>query len=119
MLDRLRSIVGDKGLISDPADMAPWLSDWRQRRTGKAIAVVSPATTAEAAAVVALCNEEDQPIFPVGGNTGLCFGAVPESDRPNKPGIVISTRRMNRIRAIDRATGLATVDAGVVLNELH
>ena len=119
MLDRLRSIVGDKGLISDPADMAPWLSDWRQRRTGKAIAVVSPATTAEAAAVVALCNEDDQPIFPVGGNTGLCFGAVPESDRPNKPGIVISTRRMNKIRAIDRATGLATVDAGVVLSELH
>lgn len=119
MLDRLRSIVGDKGLLSDPADMAPWLSDWRGRRTGKAIAVVSPANIAEAAAVVALCAKEEQPIFPVGGNTGLCFGAVPESDRPNKPGIVISMRRMNRIRAIDRATGLATVDAGVVLAELH
>jgi len=119
VLDRLRNIVGDKGLLSNPADMAPWLSDWRGRRTGNAIAVVSPASTAETAAVVALCNEEDQPIFPVGGNTGLCFGAVPESDRPNKPGIVVSTRRMNNIRAIDRATGLATVDAGVILSELH
>ncbi len=119
MLDRLRDIVGEKGLLSDPAEMAPWLSDWRQRRTGRAIAVVSPSTTAETAAVVALCNEQDQPIFPVGGNTGLCFGAVPESNRADKPGIVISTRRMNKIRAIDRATGLATVDAGVVLGELH
>jgi FAD/FMN-containing dehydrogenase len=119
VLDRLRSIVGDKGLLSDPTDMAPWLSDWRQRRTGRAIAVVSPATTAETAAVVGLCDKEDQPIFPVGGNTGLCFGAVPESDRPDKTGIVISTRRMNKIRAIDRATGLATVDAGVVLSALH
>jgi FAD/FMN-containing dehydrogenase len=119
VLERLHSIVGDKGLLSDPSDMAPWLSDWRGRRTGKAIAVVSPANIAEAAAVVALCAKEDQPIFPVGGNTGLCFGAVPESDRPDKPGVVISMRRMNRIRAIDRATGLATVDAGVVLSELH
>lgn len=119
MLKRLRTIVGDKGLLSNPADMAPWLSDWRQRRTGQAIAVVSPASTAEAAAVVALCAEEDQPIFPVGGNTGLCYGAVPESNRPNKTGVVISMRRMNKIRAIDRATGLATVDAGVVLGDLH
>lgn len=119
MLERLRTIVGDKGLLSNPADMAPWLSDWRGRRTGHAIAVVSPANTTEAAAVVALCAEEGQPIFPVGGNTGLCFGAVPESDQLNKPGIVISTRRMNRIRAIDRATGLVTVDAGVVLGDLH
>lgn len=119
MLDRLRNIVGDKGLLSDPSDMAPWLSDWRGRRTGAAIAVVSPANIAEAAAVVALCAKHEQPIFPVGGNTGLCFGAVPESDRPDKPGIVISMRRMNKIRAIDRATGLATVDAGVVLGDLH
>lgn len=119
MLERLRTIVGDKGLLSDPADMAPWLSDWRGRRTGQAIAVVSPANIAEAAAVVALCAKHEQPIFPVGGNTGLCFGAVPESDRPDKRGIVISMRRMNKIRAIDRATGLATVDAGVVLSELH
>lgn len=119
MLERLRTIVGDKGLISDPAGMAPWLSDWRQRRSGKAIAVVAPANTNEASAVVALCAAEDQPIFPVGGNTGLCFGAVPESDRPNKPGVVVSMRRMNQIRAIDRATGLATVDAGVVLGDLQ
>ena len=119
MLERLRKIVGDKGLLSDSAEMAPWLSDWRQRRTGAAIAVVSPANTAEVAAIVALCAEQEQPIFPVGGNTGLCYGAVPESDQPAKPGIVLSTRRMNSIRAIDRATGLATVDAGVVLSELH
>lgn len=119
MLERLRAIVGDKGLVANPAEMEPWLTDWRQRRRGNALCVVSPATTAEVAAVVALCETEGQPVFPVGGNTGLCFGAVPESTRPGKPGIVLSLRRMNRIRAIDRATGIATVDAGVVLGDLH
>lgn len=119
MLDRLRAIVGEKGLISDPGEMAPWLTDWRQRRRGEALCVVSPATTAEVAAVVALCAAEGQPVFPVGGNTGLCFGAVPESGRPGKVGIVLSLRRMNRIRAVDQATGIATVEAGVVLGDLH
>lgn len=119
MLEALRGIVGDKGLITDPAGMEPWLVDWRQRRRGHALAVVQPATTTEVSAVVALCAAQGQPIFPVGGNTGLCFGAVPESDRADKPGIVLSLRRMNRIRGVDRATGVATVDAGVVLGDLH
>ena len=119
MLDRLRAIVGDKGLITDPGEMAPWVTDWRQRRVGAALAVLSPASTDEVAAVIALCAAEGQPVFPLGGNTGLCFGAVPESTVPGKLGIVLSLRRMNRIRAIDPATGLATVDAGVVLADLH
>lgn len=119
MLEALRGIVGDKGLVTDPVEMEPWLIDWRQRRRGHALAVVQPASTAEVSAVVALCAAQGQPIFPAGGNTGLCFGAVPESDRADKPGIVLSLRRMNRIRAIDRATGVATVDAGVVLGDLH
>lgn len=119
MLDALRGIVGDKGLITDPAEMEPYLVDWRQRRRGSALAVVQPTSTAEVSAVVALCAAQGQPIFPVGGNTGLCFGAVPESDRPDKPGIMLSLRRMNRIRDLDRASGIATVDAGVVLGDLH
>lgn len=119
MLEALRGIVGDKGLITDPTEMEPWLVDWRQRRRGHALAVVQPASTAEVTAVVTLCAAQGQPVFPAGGNTGLCFGAVPESGRADKPGIVLSLRRMNRIRAIDRATGVATVDAGVVLGDLH
>lgn len=119
MLERLRAIVGAKGVITDPGEMEPWTTDWRQRRRGNALCVVAPATTAEVSAVVGLCAAERQPVFPVGGNTGLCYGAVPESGRAGKPGIVLSLRRMNRIRAIDRATGIATADAGVVLADLH
>ncbi|ALA18629.1 MULTISPECIES: FAD-binding oxidoreductase [unclassified Chelatococcus] len=119
MLNALRAIVGDKGLVTDPAEMEPYLVDWRQRRRGSTLAVVQPTSTAEVSAVVALCAAQEQPIFPVGGNTGLCFGAVPESNRPGKPGIMLSLRRMNRIRGIDRASGIATVDAGVVLGDLH
>lgn len=119
MLEALRAIVGDKGLITDPAEMEPYLVDWRQRKRGSALAMIQPTSTAEVSAVAALCAAQGQPIFPVGGNTGLCFGAVPESNRAGKPGIMLSLRRMNRIRGLDRASGIATVDAGVVLGDLH
>ena len=119
MIAELHRIVGDKGLVLDPVEMEPWITDWRRRRRGHALAVVQPASTAEVSQVVALCAAHGQPVFPIGGNTGLCFGAVPESDRAERPGIVLSLRRMNRIRAVDRATGVATVDAGVVLGDLH
>ena len=119
MLSSLQAIVGEKGVISDPAEMAPWLTDWRGRWKGDAVAVVSPASTEEVAAVVRLCSERGEPVFPVGGNTGLCFGAVPLSGMQGKRGIVLSLRRMNRIRQIDEAANLVTVDAGVVLGDLH
>ena len=119
MLDRLAAIVGPRGLTVDAVGMEPWLTDWRGRRTGRALAVVSPASTAEVSAVVALCAAERQPVFSVGGNTGLCYGAVPESPDPQRPGIALSLRRMNRVRGIDRAANIATVDAGTVLADLH
>lgn len=119
MLDRLAGIVGPKGLTADPAEMEPWLTDWRGRRRGRALAVVSPASTAEVAEVVRVCAAERQPVFSVGGNTGLCYGAVPESPDPDRPGITLSLRRMNRVRGLDRAADLATVDAGVILADLH
>ncbi|MBS9722199.1 FAD-binding oxidoreductase [Tianweitania sp. BSSL-BM11] len=119
MLEKLREIVGEKGLIVDRGEMAPFLTDWRNRRTGDALCVVLPASTEEVAAVVKLAAAERQPIFPSGGNTGLCYGAVPETDRPSKLGIVLALQRMNRIREIDRSANLMTVDAGVVLANIH
>jgi FAD/FMN-containing dehydrogenase len=119
VLDALRAIVGDKGLITDDGEMQPFVTDWRGLRIGTALCVVLPASTQEVSEVVALCARNGQPVFPLGGNTGLCYGAVPESGMADRPGIMLSLRRMNRIREIDAAAGLATVDAGVVLADLH
>lgn len=119
MIDRLLEIVGPKGVIADPVDMQPYLMDWRGRKQGRALCVVLPASTEEVSAVLALAFTEGQPIFPLGGNTGLCFGAVAESGAADKPGIVLSLRRMNRIREIDRVSDIITVDAGAVLADVH
>ncbi len=111
-LDRLRSIVGPNGLITDPVDMAPYLAEWRGRFKGNSPAVVRPASTEEVAAVVKACAETGQPIVPQGGNTSLVGGSIPY-ERGEE--IVLNLSRMNRIRDLDPLNYTMTAEAGVVL----
>ena len=67
-------------MVSDPAEMAPWLRDYRQRWGGPALAVVQPDSTADVAAVVRWCVDHDAVIVPQGGNTGLTGASVPLAD---------------------------------------
>jgi len=119
VIDRLLEIVGPKGIVDDPLEMAPYLTDWRGQKQGRAVCVVLPASTQEVSAVMRLAAQENQPVFPLGGNTGLCYGAVPESGDAGKPGIVLSLRRMNRIRDVDTVSDIVTVDAGAILADVH
>ncbi len=107
---------GAKGVAVSPHDIAPWLTDWRGRYTGTAAAVLSPASTDDVAFLVALASEYRVPLVPQGGNTGMVGGATPPEDGS---ALVLSLRRMNRIRAIDAAAGSVTAEAGVVLQTLH
>ena len=77
VLDRLRAIVGDKGLILDEQDKEPFVTDWRGSRAGTAAVVVRPASVEEVAKVVKLCHDNGIAIVPQAGNTGLMGGATP------------------------------------------
>ncbi|MBN8908961.1 MAG: FAD-binding oxidoreductase, partial [Rhodospirillales bacterium] len=69
LLDALRAIVGASGLLTDPADTAPFSEDWRRLYRGRTPAVVRPGTAEECAAVVRLCAETGTRLVPQGGNT--------------------------------------------------
>ena len=115
-LDAASSILGDKGLTDDPELLEPWLTDWRGRYTGRALALASPGSTEEVAALVRLAREHDVAIVPQGGNSGMCGGATPDT---SGTALLLSLRRMNSIRAFDHADRRITCDAGVVLQTLH
>ena len=108
--------LGPKAVISDPAEIEPWLTDWRGRVHGAACAILAPATTGEVAAIVRLAAEHRVPLVPQGGNTGMVAGATPPADGS---ALLLSMRRMNRIRSISAENRLAIAEAGVVLAELH
>ncbi len=111
-LARLRTIVGENGLLSSQADIAPYCADWRGRYHGDALCVVRPASTAELSQVVHVCAEAGLPMVPQGGNTGLCGGATPHVGRKE---VLVSLSRMNRIRSFDRDNASITVEAGCKL----
>ena len=115
-LEQMRSAVGAKGFTTVGEDMAPWLTDWRGRYTGKAAAMVSPANTQETAAIVRIANENAVGIVPQGGNSGMVGGATPDSDGQS---VLLSLRRMNRIRSIEPENQLVVCEAGVILQNLH
>lgn len=104
--------IHDIAPFDTPADMQPFLTDWRKRHNGRARAVVSPGSTAAVAQVVALCARHRVPIFPQGGNTSLCGASVPDE---SGNGIVLSLRRMNRILSVDPQDNSMIVEAGCVL----
>ena len=116
VLDALVSIVGEKGFTADPLEMAPWCRDWRGRYEGRALAMVSPADTAEVARVVNFARERGLSLVPQGGNTGTVGGATPNAEGTQ---LILSLRRMNQISLIDPVANLALVEAGVILETLH
>jgi FAD/FMN-containing dehydrogenase len=115
-LQQFRAVVGDAAVLTDPSDIASYLTDWRGNFTGRALAVVRPANTAEVAAVVKICASTATPIVPQGGNTGQVGGSVPDADGT---AIVLSLNRMNRIRAIDTDSDTIIAEAGVILQTLQ
>ncbi|MBL7466302.1 FAD-binding oxidoreductase, partial [Escherichia coli] len=84
----------------DPHEIEPWESDWRGRYHGSAPALLSPGSTEEVAAIIRLAGELGVKIVPQGGNTGMVGGATPPADGS---ALLLSTRRMNRIRSVDTA----------------
>ncbi|NWK94693.1 hydroxyacid dehydrogenase [Sphingobium lactosutens] len=116
IIDRFAALLGPKGVTSEQDDITPWASDWRGRYHGAAAAILSPASTAEVAATVKLAAELGVPLVPQGGNTSMVGGATPPADGS---ALILSLRRMNRIRSLSSDDNLAVCEAGVILSVLH
>jgi len=114
-LEQARALLGANGLVTDSADIEPWLTDWRGRYHGKAMAMAQPANSEQLAQLVALCADAGVPIVAQGGNSGMVGGATPDE---SGSAIVLSTRRLTDL-AIDCEARLARCGAGVVLQVLH
>jgi FAD/FMN-containing dehydrogenase len=114
-LTGLRRILGPAGLLTDPKDMASYLTDWRRMFTGSALAVLRPANTDQVAAAVRLCAAHNVAIVPQGGNTGLAGGATPTGTAPQ---VVLSLSRMAAIGTPDPISMVVEAQAGAILQRV-
>jgi len=109
LASQIAARIGAKNVVTDPDLLAPHLSEWRGRYSGQTPFAAYPATTDEVAAIVTLCAAAGAKITPQGGNTGLVGAQIPDGE------VLISLRRMNRIREIDAGNDSLTAEAGVIL----
>ena len=116
MIAAVERSLGAKAVVTDPSEIEPWLTDWRGRVHGEARAILAPKSTEEVAGIVALAAEHRVPLVPQGGNTGMAAGATPP---PDGSALILSLRRMNRLRSISAENRLAVAEAGMILADLH
>ncbi|HAV62870.1 MAG TPA: FAD-binding oxidoreductase, partial [Verrucomicrobiales bacterium] len=109
LLQRLRGIVGDDGVISHPHELLVYECDAYTIEKNLPNAVVLPRTTEETVKVVKLCAKHGLPIIPRGAGTSLS-GAVLAVEG----GVMITMSRMNRVLKIDARNRRALVEAGCV-----
>ena len=116
VVDRLRAALGAGAVHTEPDALArhqrdTWvlseLRDVEGARFAQPAAVVEPASAEEVAAVLRLARETRTPVVPFGGGSGVCGGVLPPEGA-----IVLSTRRMDGLVALDDRDLTARFRAG-------
>jgi len=110
LLELLATAIGTAHVITDRQHTPPYLNEQRGQYQSECLAVIRPGSTQEVSECVKLCIAHTTAIVPMGGNTGLCGGAVATANQ-----IILSTERLNSIREIDTANYAMTVESGCVL----
>ncbi len=113
-IDELRALLGEDGVSTDSEDLATFGRDWTRVHEPAPLAVVFPRSTAEVAAVLAICDRHRLPVVPSGGRTGLAGGAVAARGE-----LVLSLSRMNHIGEVDTVGMTLHVQAGAVTESVH
>src|SRR4051812_50192257 len=80
LIEQAGQVLGVKGVLTDPKEIEPWVTDWRGRVHGASPAILQPSSTVEVAEIVQLACEHGVPLVPQGVNTGMAAGATPPPD---------------------------------------
>src|SRR5215469_5961222 len=110
IFERLKAAAGPGGFSEDKNEIAPHLEEWRGRTHGKSALLLKPQTTEQVSAILAICHQTGTHIVPQGGNTGLVGGQIPLYGE-----VLLSLKRMTRVRGIDTSGMTLIAEAGVTL----
>ena len=115
IVDQLTALLGESAVIGAPEQMGNYLKEPRKRFHTGAAAVALPASVEQVQAILRWANERAVGIIPQGGNTGLVGAQVLlRGDE-----VIVSLAKLDRIRAVDKAAGTMTAEAGVILEKAH
>jgi FAD/FMN-containing dehydrogenase len=113
-LEELKAAVGSGSWFDSPEDLAPYLVDFRGLYRGATPLVLMPRDSREVCRILEICNRREAAVVPHGGNTSYCGAATPDESGTQ---VVLSMRRLNRIRRLDAADYSMIVESGCTLAE--
>jgi len=110
---RLRDIVGEHNIKTDPSDLYVYGSDSSVHHAMPE-AIVRPETTRHVQEIMKYANEQLIPVIARGGGSGMCGQAV-----PIQGGIILDMKGMNKILEINLEDVYCRVEPGVVDDDLN
>lgn len=114
---QLSQIVSPDGIITNSLKKKPFETEWRNRYSNPALAVVFPDRVEQIQQLIQLCQYNQIGIIPQGGNTSTSVGAIP-LNLPQQQ-IIVSLTRLNKIIEINAANHSITVEAGCTLHQVQ
>jgi glycolate oxidase len=108
-LKRISEVLTSIEFLFSSEETLPYGSDYTEDLFFPPAAVCFPNTSLEVSQILSLCNSLNVPVYTRGAGTGLSGACLPVKD-----GLVLSTKKLNRIIEIDTQNLTATIESGVI-----
>src|SRR5271157_5555522 len=113
LIAEFRGIVGKENVLTSSEALKAYSYDGTTNWIHEPDVVVFPTSASQVSAILKIANAEKIPVTPRGGGTNVSGGSVPWMG-----GIAMVMTKMNNILRIDKENLTATVEPGVVLQDL-
>jgi len=114
-LNELIQVLGKENVVTELEELLSYSYDATAAMPHqKPDVFVTPRTTEQVSEIMKIANKYDLPVYPRGSATNLSGGTI-----PIEKGIVISMLHMNKILEIDAENLTATVQPGVIIQDLN
>lgn len=111
----LQGLLGPAAVLDPSQDLQKYEQGYRYG-SGRAVAVVRPASLGELRSVVRFCFAHDVRLLPQGANTGLVGASTPDGSGEQ---LVLSLERLRGVETLDVNNRAACARAGTRLSELN
>lgn len=114
VIEDLKKVLQESQILVGKDLESRYAHIWTMHTSIKAMAVLLPKSTADVSEICKVCSRHDQNIVVHGGLTNLTGSTQTDEEE-----IVVSLEKMNQIEEIDESNRTMTVQAGVILENIH
>lgn len=114
IITKIKAAIGETKVLEGSQLAESYYHIWKMDEPLKAKALLLPTSTSDVSAIMRLCHAEGQAIIVFGGRTNLVGGTETKGHE-----LIISMEKMNKIIELDEASRTMSVEAGVILENVH